>query len=237
MAAVVTFPSWGDAELFAGLGCLARTSLMESHGLDAFGQLRIAAAADVHEEDARFIEEEVVVQARHFQAVGEGGVDGGVDFVLKNHSVPHHHGAVLGGRERGPGAEAREGLESQAVDADIDVAPRPGKANHAIGRDGRLRAGSGRNSFRIHLRCFVAGVQARRQDKGEQRDQKNKNRFHCQSPLGETHEVVAAFIVRAEEFRASADSRRTVSRRPRISVVVRKGSRTRELALPWKSLI
>ena len=79
--------------------------------LDAGGQLLgLARAADVHEVDLRLVVEEVVVQAGHLQAVGEGGVHRGRDLVLEDDRVAHDHRPERAGlKDQSPVNAGREG--------------------------------------------------------------------------------------------------------------------------------
>ena len=61
-------------------------------GLHALAERGDAAlAADVHEEDVRLVEEEVVVERRHLEAVVEQRAHRRVHLVLEEHEVAHHH--------------------------------------------------------------------------------------------------------------------------------------------------
>src|SRR5205823_633563 len=106
--------------------CTSGPAMMKSPATAAESSLpanaaRVAGAADVHEVDLRLVEEEVVVQRRDFQAVGEGRVDGRGHFILEHHGVAHDHSTVRSGCESRPGAEAAERLPGRAVDLDRHI--------------------------------------------------------------------------------------------------------------------
>ena len=84
-------------------------------------RLDVAVAADVHEEDLRLIEEEVVVQRRHLEAGIERRAHRRVDLVLEDDRIAHQHCAAMSRRERGPGAKAHEGGHGPLVDRDLYV--------------------------------------------------------------------------------------------------------------------
>ena len=79
--------------------------------------------ADVHEVDLGLVEEEVIMQARHFQPAGEGCVHGRRDLVLKNDRVAHHHRSVGCRRECGPGAKPGKRRQRHAVHSHGHVVP------------------------------------------------------------------------------------------------------------------
>ena len=92
------------------------------HRLHACGELAcIPHAADVHEEDLGLVEEEVVVQRSHFQAVVQRDAHRRVDFILEQHRIAHHHGGRAHWRERGPGGEPHERWHGPAIDIDLHV--------------------------------------------------------------------------------------------------------------------
>src|SRR5262249_28895946 len=66
--------------------------------------------ADVHEEDVRVIEEEVVVQRGHLESVVEGCAHCRIHLGLRQDDVAHDHRLVARRLERGPRREALERL-------------------------------------------------------------------------------------------------------------------------------
>jgi hypothetical protein len=76
---------------------------------------------DVHVGHPRFIPEEVVVQRRDLQAVVEQRRHHGIDFVLQQHQVTHHHvhAAPLGHRDPSAKPERRRGCDVRDGHRDV----------------------------------------------------------------------------------------------------------------------
>ena len=98
-------------------------------------RLDVAVAPDVHEEDLRLIEEEVVVQCRHFEARFERRAHRRVDLVLEYDRVAHQHCAIMSRCKRGPGAKAHEGRHAPLIDRDLHVGARLGNFEDILLRD------------------------------------------------------------------------------------------------------
>ena len=88
--------------------------------------LSSAFAFDMHEENSRLIEEEMIVEGRDAQAVIERSGHRGIHFVLEQHGVAHYHRAVWCRRERCPGAEAHEWRYFPPIHDDLHVVARKG---------------------------------------------------------------------------------------------------------------
>src|SRR5262249_49417344 len=78
-------------------------------------------AADVHEEDAWAIEEEVVVQGGHLEPVVEGSAHGGIHLWLRQDDVPPDHRLIARCLEGCPRGEALERLHLCPVDDHPEV--------------------------------------------------------------------------------------------------------------------
>ena len=85
-----------------------------------------AFAFDMHEENSRLIEEEMIVEGRDAQAVIERSGHRGIHFVFEQHGVAHHHRTVWCRRERCPSAESHERWHHPAIDNDFHVVAREG---------------------------------------------------------------------------------------------------------------
>ena len=121
------------AEAFAGCRSMARV-LDGVESLPHAGRESLGAArpGDVHEEDARVVEREVVVQGRDVQAVAERSVHRGAHLVLRQRQVAHHESLVAAALECGPGREPLERLHLDAVHRDPEVRARCGHLRHPV---------------------------------------------------------------------------------------------------------
>src|SRR5262249_2936380 len=116
--------------------------------------------------DLWLVEEEMVVQSRHFQALPESRVHGRGHFVLKDDRVAHHHGSVGSRRESSPRAKPGKWFERHAVYLDRDLLSRPLDANYASALDYGLDAGSIGDFLCVKL-GVVLGVYVRCGSKGQ----------------------------------------------------------------------
>src|SRR5262249_30835651 len=119
--------------------------------LDAGRQLlRVAMAANVHEKDLRFVEEEMIVEGRYLESLLKGRVHGRGDLVLKDDRIAHHHGAMRRRRERRPRAKPGEWLESHGVHLEWDIFPCPFDTDYTIFTFGFSTRGTG-DFLRVEL--------------------------------------------------------------------------------------
>src|SRR5262249_44020586 len=122
-------------------------------GANALAEHRQRAfAADVHEVDARFGEEEVVVERGDLDARIEQRAHYGVYLVLEKDEVAHDHrldSRFLPGNEADPGGKPHERRHvREAVDFDGDVVARE-RDLHGVAR--RLRRAPGQGSNRVRV--------------------------------------------------------------------------------------
>src|SRR5262249_47275520 len=155
-------------------------------------------AADVHEEDVRVIEEEVVVQRSHLEPVVEGGAHRRIHLRLGQDDVAHDHRLIARRLERGPGREALERLHLDPVDDHPEVAP-----GHADLRDAVLHIWREARDLGDQRRIGLFGRRTPHHDHGENQQWYHATRLHDVPPFVLLHYRLSPFCSVRDAYSAS----------------------------------
>ena len=108
---------------------LGRTDLFDLVVDFADGRRQLLHAVlsfNVHEINLRLIEEKMIVQRRHAQALIKRDRHNWIDFIFEKNRVAHHQGPLVCAGKPSPGAKSHKRRHRPPIDYDSHVAARKG---------------------------------------------------------------------------------------------------------------